>query len=450
MSSGLKILQFYQSSSELPCWGVELGNNLNDSFFQLNAIIPEFIYHDVINDSISQTLSQPDEIDFVIVSINSKDLEGEIFLSQLAQLLELIPLKNIFKVLIAPVDQKLLPNSLKRHIGYSCYDVFTGEKLGQKKYWHKLVDLTYDIVLLDKEEAIKGYVFLAETIEKFKSAREQVKRELLRQGYVVLPKESYELEEEQPRETIYQLLEKSILGVHIIGSGDADNISERNISDKQNEISSDYCLTHPNFKRIVWVAEDSDELIEDEYLYIEQLKRDKQVLHGAEIVQIPLEKLKNFVISRLQNYQEETEIINPGMGDKKLVYLISDQEDRTKCIEIKQWLEEQNMFVIQTDFSVEQITIFREHRKNLARCDAIIIFHSRNNFKWVKMKLLDLKKAPGYGRISPLLGMGLSLENDQIAGKLSNIDTNVLLLSSGSKMNQKSVNFFCEKIEKHA
>ena len=74
MKSELKILQFYQSSVGSGTTGVELTNNLNDSFQQLDTVIPDFIYHDVINTSIEETLNKVDDVDFVIISINHDDL----------------------------------------------------------------------------------------------------------------------------------------------------------------------------------------------------------------------------------------------------------------------------------------------------------------------------------------------------------------------------------------
>lgn len=452
MSSGLKILQFYQSSSNSKesAWGIELANNLNDSFNQLEAVVPEFIYHDVATDSIEQTLTLINDIDFAIVSIKEFDLDQGKYLPQLEELLKVISPEQIRKIIVAPSNQLNLPSKLRRHNSYLFYDSFTHEPLRQKNYWHKLLDLTYDI-LRGEKAAIKGAVFLAESIDKFKGVRDEVRRELLRRGYEVLPKESFELEEEQPQKVINNLLAKSMLSVHIIGSGDSEHLTEDNISTGQNAIASDYCLTNPDLKRIVWVSEDSEDLIEDEYLYIEQLKRDKQLLHGAEVVQIPLEKLKNFVTARLQHYtKEENTSILVNDGGKKTVYLISDQEDIEKSEEVVKWLEEENLQVIQMNYSEEQMKIFQHHRSNLAKCDSVLIYHSRNNVKWLKMKLLDLLKAPGYGRVSPMLAKGLYLENKDVLKRLTNIDSNVLLLDTEGDMGHEEVASFCKKIEDHA
>tara|TARA_B100000809_G_scaffold263054_1_gene315410 strand:- start:400 stop:1752 length:1353 start_codon:yes stop_codon:yes gene_type:complete len=450
MKDGLKILQFYQSSTLHTGWGIELANNLNDSFQQLEAIVPEFIYHDVSHDSIVQTLTKLEGTDYVLVSVGEEEIEDESFLIQLNQLLSNISLAKVLKVIVSPFDQQLLPETLKRHTSYVFHHAITGEPLLQKNYWYKLVDLTYDILRGDGVRNSLGAVYLAETINKFKFIRDEVKRELLRRGYEVFPKETYELESEQPTDIIHNNLSNSVLSVHIIGSGDTKNITDENVSDKQNMIASDYCLTHPELKRIVWVSEDSEDIIEDEYLYIEQLKRDKQVLHGAEIVQIPVEKLKFFVVNFLKSLLLDNVEVEVNKENKKSVYLICDQEDIKKSEVIVSWLEARDLFVVQTDFGEEQMKIFQHHRNNLAVCDSILIFHSRNNLKWIQMKLSDLRKAPGYGRVSPLLATGLYLENEEMLNKLSTIESNVLLLSSDSDLNQEKVIEFCEKIEEHA
>jgi hypothetical protein len=45
-----------------------------------------------------------------------------------------------------------------------------------------------------------------------------------------------------------------------------------------------------------------------------------------------------------------------------------------------------------------------DHRENLLICDAVVIFQSRASEGWLRMKLRELLKLPGYGRTTPLLG----------------------------------------------
>ena len=47
--------------------------------------------------------------------------------------------------------------------------------------------------------------------------------------------------------------------------------------------------------------------------------------------------------------------------------------------------------------------ILEDHKDNLLLCDAVLIYHGRASEGWLRMKLRELLKLPGYGRTTPLL-----------------------------------------------
>src|SRR5260370_42645964 len=48
--------------------------------------------------------------------------------------------------------------------------------------------------------------------------------------------------------------------------------------------------------------------------------------------------------------------------------------------------------------------VFADHKENMLLCDAVLIFQGRASEGWLRMKLRELLKLPGYGRAVPLLG----------------------------------------------
>jgi hypothetical protein len=202
---------------------------------------------------------------------------------------------------------------------------------------------------------------------------------------------------------------------------------------------------------VVWLHEETQDLIEDEFLYIEKFKRDKQALNGAEIVQVPTEKLKNIILSRLEGSESNDLGISSDSGKAvPSVYVIVEQEDLLAFSEVRSKLEYKDLKIITMDFGQEQLEVFRNHRKCLATCDSVVIFHTRNNFKWLKMKLLDLKKAPGYGRKYPFKVKGVYLMNDSMLDKVPSLVDELFKFPKEGNFDTKSVEQFYEKLSTYA
>jgi len=49
----------------------------------------------------------------------------------------------------------------------------------------------------------------------------------------------------------------------------------------------------------------------------------------------------------------------------------------------------------------------KNHIENLKNLDAAIIYKGKVNEQWVRMKALDLLKAPGFGRKKPIIGKAI-------------------------------------------
>jgi hypothetical protein len=61
----------------------------------------------------------------------------------------------------------------------------------------------------------------------------------------------------------------------------------------------------------------------------------------------------------------------------------------------------------------------QKHIDNLRNFDAAIIYKGKVNEQWVRMKALDLLKAPGFGRKKPIIGKAIVTT----PGSVMNIDS---------------------------
>ncbi len=52
-------------------------------------------------------------------------------------------------------------------------------------------------------------------------------------------------------------------------------------------------------------------------------------------------------------------------------------------------------------FDGEEADIKQAHIEKMIHCDAVLIYYGNADRSWVDMKLMNLMKAPGYGRENP-------------------------------------------------
>lgn len=337
-------------------------------------------------------------------------------------------INRVFKVLKAPLTIQEQPPRLRDMIGYEMYqidtetgmlkeytDIFSQE--AEKQYWMKLVDLSYDIheaIMILREGELRAEVkniykrksiFLAETGHDISVQRNIIKRELQRHGYIVLPKNTLPTSLNEVENVVRRDLEECSMSIHLVGSayGEIPEGSERSIVDIQNKIAAEVSLQKRGnkleFTRLIWIAQNLKNASDKQKAFIETLKRDTEAQEGAEILQNPLEDFKNIVREELLESDERGSLDETG---GRSVYLVHDKIDDEAVRPFKEVIEKSGFKVLQPAFEGELLDVRRQHIDNLRNFDGAIIFKGKVNDQWVRMKVLDLLKAPGFGRKKPI------------------------------------------------
>ena len=334
---------------------------------------------------------------------------------------------RIFKVHKSLVPLENQPKRVRALIGYELfmYDSETGNSTefsdyfnqdATNNYWMPIVDISFDIhdclyQLTGKGSLVKSInerktVYVAETAHDLIIQRNIIKRELQRHGYKVLPDQALPKESGALERAIEDYLGKSDLAIHLIRNsyGDIPQGTEKSVVDIQNFLAGNKAknASADEFSRLIWISPNQRTSSEKQKTFIENVKRDTDASKNAEILQTPLEDFKNVI---------RTEIIDGGITrktaeDKKSsnamtdnsVYLIHDKADRTEADKIKKELESSGINVLTPLFEGDLLTVRENHIQNLRNFDGAIVFQKNVNRQWVKMKVLDLLKAPGFGR----------------------------------------------------
>lgn len=379
-------------------------------------------------------------------------------------------INRVFKVMKSPLTGVEQPPRLRDLLGYEMYQLDTETGLqkeysdffsqeAEKQYWMKLVDLAYDIhdaLMILNEGNIKSEVkniykrksiYLAETGHDLSVQRNIIKRELQRHGYIVLPKNTLPTKLNDVEQEIKRDLEECSLSIHLIGSayGEIPEGSDRSIVDIQNKISAETALqkkqNKQEFSRLIWISQNLKNASDKQKAFIDAIKRDTEVQEGAEILQNPLEDFKNIMREELLESQERR--VTDESGGKS-IYLVHDKIDDSEVRPFREAIEKSGFKVLSPAFEGELLEVRKQHIDNLRNFDGAIIFKGKVNDQWVRMKVLDLLKAPGFGRKKPIQGKAI------VAAGATNLDNfknqNMTLITGDTNRSLETLKNFLQEI----
>jgi hypothetical protein len=343
---------------------------------------------------------------------------------------------RVFKVLKQPIKRDHQPETVRDLLPYELYyhnpltyeiseyrDFFSEE--AEQDFWMKMVDLSYDIyeslaVLQNKAEKAdiksicnrKKTIYLAETGPDLTVQRKIIKRELLRYGCKILPDQALPDNVDELKRSMWKDLEKADLCIHLIGNSYATIPAgaTNSIVEIQNKLSLSFSnLIGSELKRLVWIPSDLSLANDKQQAFIEKLKRDNDFTDSGDIFQISLEDFKNIIREELLiSKQQKKKLIlltkEELINEQPSVYVIYDKVDEDAAQPIKELIKEAGYTLLTPIFEGELLDLRQAHINNLQQFDAAIIYQNKVNDKWVKMKILDLIKAPGFGRHKPIKG----------------------------------------------
>ncbi|HPH92696.1 MAG TPA: TIR domain-containing protein [Ferruginibacter sp.] len=394
---------------------------------------------------------------------------------------------RIFKIMKTPVDRDViahLPDGISKIfdeiLDYKFYiqDTATGKfkelsrgswvdnKIKQE-YMNKLEDVVQDMANLikklnssGKSDVEKKKIYLAETTYDLQIYRDNLARELQEGGFAVLPAKNLPNVINRYTEEVEKYLDESILSVHLIST--TNYAAQPEGADKstvilQNEIAAQKSETG-NLSRLIWTppaevnAAINPKMLEQQKSFIEELKTNPAYQKGADILEGPLEELKQAIfdtIRRLAAEEKAKEDAKREAEEKakkytagiplgvsltakrdgpKLVYLICDQRDLDHTRPIEDLVNDNGHEILLPLFDGDQAQLRQAHLDNLKICDAVIIYYGAANYRWAGSMKSDLMRLPALGRTKPLLDKAVYIAGpaDNDKGAFKAIDLQVI------------------------
>jgi hypothetical protein len=376
---------------------------------------------------------------------------------------------RIFKVMKSPLLLAEQPPKLRDLLGYDMFQIDTETGLmkeysdffsqeAEKQYWMKMVDLAYDIheSLLFLKEGTRSEVknlfrrktiYLAETGHDISVQRNIIKRELQRHGYMVLPRQTLPNSANELERIVRKDLEECSLSIHLVGSayGEIPEGGDRSVVDIQNRIAAELSAVKrqnkEDFSRLIWISPNLKNASDRQRSFIDNIRRDIEAQEGAEILQNPLEDFKNIMREELLEAQDKEYEDFHG----KAIYLVHDRIDESEVKPFRDVIEKSGFKVLTPAFEGDLLDVRKQHIENLRNFDGAIIFKGKVNDQWVRMKVLDLLKAPGFGRKKPIKGKAILSSSSPTSAMESFRNQNVTLISGDPAKSIESLNVFLQE-----
>ena len=226
----------------------------------------------------------------------------------------------------------------------------------------------------------------------------------------------------------------------LIGEDYGDSIEGHELSlvDLQNEMANEYSgnLIKENLKndkkkqfgRLIWISQSIKNITERQKIFIENIKTEAALYEETEVLEVDLEEMKSIVIEEIETggrfhsvNREISGYEEPSKTDSsKIIYLILDKEDLEEGQVIAKALKKKGFRVVQPIFEGELVDVRYIHQENLKRCDAAIIYFGNTSEAWIKTKLQDLMKSPGFGRVKKMIAKAVYFRDEK------KIDSNYL------------------------
>ena len=386
---------------------------------------------------------------------------------------------RIIKVVKTPVDGDSDAGSVhkifKSLLGFEFFDVDpdTGrvreynEEFGheaKRNYLERVYDLAHEITTILKQmdgDEIPGentsprtgrVVFLAEVTSDLKAERDRIRRELLERGHTVLPHRPLPLEADEAGRLISDSLAKAQLAVHLIGSryGVVPEGADISLLEMQSRLSSQQGEQN-GLQRLVWIPADKKPDSERHSEFIRSIQDGSEGMATTELLTGQIGEIKDLAVKRLRPDEQQTGSPSPALGQAEedgetRIYLICDQQDEEAVEPIEDFLYDQGYEVKTPQFDGDEDAFVQAHQDNLRFCDGILIYFGNASGQWVDMKLMDLLKAPGYGRTKPLTAKAVYVAPPDNRRKARFRTRTADVIQGGNSINPDDFKSFFEKM----
>lgn len=341
---------------------------------------------------------------------------------------------RIIKVLKLPVEAKLEKSArvdLSDVLGYKFYRTdprgvalefdLDDEPQSRREFVKRVNELAYDVCKIlnavseEKNErarvvpATGKMVYVAEASSDVADEVERLRSELSQYGHVVVPQRSLPLGP-QFAELAAKELARADLSIHCVGAayGAVPERELRSIAEIQYDLAAAEAHRRPSFAQMVWSPPHSVPDDERQRQFLGRLDA------TARRIITPFDALKQTVRAMLEaplrtEAPPAAASSTPADPNRtETIYLLFDLSDRELVQPLDDVLFSAGFDVLAPIFEGDETRIRKHDERCLVECDAVLIFAATAPADWLSQRVIDLQKAPAYGRTAPFLAQAVA------------------------------------------
>lgn len=360
---------------------------------------------------------------------------------------------RVFKVVKTPVEPQRVPAPVQPLLGYEFYRLQAGNGRplefnkvygpeAERDFWVRLNDLAYDIADLLKQLELSDAdaataagnappaAYLATVTSELREAHDALRRELLRQGWRVLPTVELPLVAAEAEALVRAQMAEALLSVHLLGAtgGLVPEGSDESMQALQARIAAERArssATAPNLgqglARLVWLAPDADAAAQRQRRLLDALRDDPIPAPGSDLLKTSFEALKTEVVRRMHEAQEAQEAqaaraaqaasvaAAAAGGPPRRIYLVCSADDQAAVQPLQEHLFSLGFEVVLPLFEGDETQLRELNDTELRDCDGLLLYYGVGGELWLRQKLAELRRLPALGRRSPLRASGICL-----------------------------------------
>ncbi|MEM9606196.1 MAG: toll/interleukin-1 receptor domain-containing protein [Actinomycetota bacterium] len=327
------------------------------------------------------------------------------------------PVGRLFKVQKLPVDPEREPPSLRRVRGYQFFREiddtgavreFLLDPEQRWRFYAEVDDLARDISEVVREQLQVGpapsaarVVFLGTPSSTIRDSHDVLRRELLRRAYGVVGSVDQVGTLDDVTSSVRAHLKEAVLAVHPLGAryGARPEGSERSVQDAEIRLAAE-AASRTGLEQIVWVPLDDESLDPMQEDLLDEVARAEGVFEHTQLLRSTVAELNSVVLGMLSSPAAGT--AGPSASARPTVYIVAEGEDRELLTELSATLLARDVLVLPPPEPGSAEEVRRIHRDALVLCDAVVILHRDQSPNWLQSKLMDVLRAPAWGRAAPI------------------------------------------------
>jgi hypothetical protein len=172
-----------------------------------------------------------------------------------------------------------------------------------------------------------------------------------------------------------------------------------------------------------------------------------QIRAGCELLQTSLEELKTVIEDNLQKLREPAAPPTSAPTGPARIYIICDTQDFKAAVEVADYFHGQGLVPVLPLVEDDEADVRKDYKENLVQSDAVLIWYGSTNEGWVRAKLLDLQKAPGFGRTKPFLAKAIYVAGPETVQKKDFRNYEATVLTNFGAFSPAAIQSFVDQIK---